>query len=147
MRAGGCQCGSVRFTVGQPTLRAYACHCRQCQKQSASAFGVSVPIRREIFEVSGRLGIWSRATDSGGRTDCAFCPECGVRVFHARAGGGPFVTIKGGGFDDTSDIPPAAHIWTIHKQAWLSVPADVPVFETQPDDMTAWRIAFIDGAA
>src|SRR5271167_4851648 len=43
MREGGCQCGAVRFQIAANRLVAYACHCLECQKQSASAFGISVP--------------------------------------------------------------------------------------------------------
>ena len=41
---GGCQCGAVRYTLATDKITAYACHCLECQKQSASAFAISVPI-------------------------------------------------------------------------------------------------------
>jgi hypothetical protein len=39
---GRCQCGAVRFTtpLAQP-LKVFVCHCLECRRQSASAFGVS----------------------------------------------------------------------------------------------------------
>lgn len=37
-----CQCGSISFTLHRAHLQAiYHCHCNQCQKQSASAFGTA----------------------------------------------------------------------------------------------------------
>ena len=39
---GGCQCGAVRYAISAAPLRLIACHCRECQKQSASAFGMSL---------------------------------------------------------------------------------------------------------
>jgi hypothetical protein len=142
MRTGGCQCGAVRFTVGRDKLHCYACHCSQCQKQSASAFGLSVPVRQAEFKVEGALNYWSRSTFSGGRTDCYFCPDCGSRVFHAGRAGGEFVTVKGGAFDDAVGLEPVAHIWTSMKLPWTRIPADVPSFETQPPDLDAWRRSF-----
>jgi hypothetical protein len=34
---GGCQCGVLRYVVTAEPLALYVCHCRECQKQSASA--------------------------------------------------------------------------------------------------------------
>lgn len=44
MRTGGCQCGKVRFSSEGAVLALYICHCRECQKQSASAFGMSLQV-------------------------------------------------------------------------------------------------------
>ena len=62
--AGGCQCGAVHYEIrGQPKSL-YVCHCRECQKQSASAFGISVIIKRADFRITrGEVKVWSRATD------------------------------------------------------------------------------------
>jgi hypothetical protein len=144
MRTGGCQCGAVRFEVRRDRLIAYACHCRECQRQSASAFGISVPVRRDQFEITGRVGVWTRVTDSGVRSDCAFCAECGTRLFHAPAVGGEFVTAKGGAFGDTSDLAPVAHLWISRKLPWVILQDDIPTFDTQPGDMRAWRLGLLN---
>ena len=41
-KTGGCQCGSIRYRIKQEANMLYACHCRDCQKQSGSAFGLSL---------------------------------------------------------------------------------------------------------
>jgi hypothetical protein len=45
---GGCQCGSVRFVLTTEPIRLGACHCRECQRQSGSAFGMFMRCRREF---------------------------------------------------------------------------------------------------
>jgi hypothetical protein len=35
---GGCVCGAVRYRLTAPPLIVHACHCRDCQKQTGSAF-------------------------------------------------------------------------------------------------------------
>ena len=42
--AGGCQCGAIRYAITAEPGPIYVCHCRECQKQSASAFGISVSV-------------------------------------------------------------------------------------------------------
>jgi hypothetical protein len=43
-QAGGCQCGAVRYEIAAAPLTLYACHCAECQRQSGSAFGLSMPV-------------------------------------------------------------------------------------------------------
>ena len=40
---GGCRCGRVRYRVALPKLpNVYACHCRDCQTWSGSAFSLQL---------------------------------------------------------------------------------------------------------
>jgi hypothetical protein len=141
---GGCQCGAVRFEIAARRVPVYACHCRDCQKQTASAFGLSVPVRASAFTVSGPLERWSRTADSGATTQCFFCRSCGARVYHASTGSPDQVTVKGGTLDETEDLSPVAHLWVSRKQPWVSLADGARLFDTQPDNLGAWRAALID---
>ena len=44
---GGCQCGSVRYSVSKAPLVLYACHCTNCQKQTGSAFVLAMAIHED----------------------------------------------------------------------------------------------------
>ncbi len=135
---GGCQCGAVRYRLRREALVVYACHCRECQKQSASAFGLSVPFSREELEIVGELASWRRPTDSGSFTTCWYCPACGVRVYHVSDRNPDGGTIKGGTLDDTSMLKPRFHIWTSRKQPWLDL-GDAVQFPVQPSDFAEIR--------
>ncbi|MEM9086957.1 MAG: GFA family protein [Pseudomonadota bacterium] len=137
--SGGCQCGAVRYTIRAERLAGYACHCRECQKQSASAFGVSVPVREEHFELTGEVRVWSRPTDSGGVTDCHFCPKCGSRLYHAGRAGREWITVKGGSLDDPSAVEFVANIWTRRKAPWIELREDLPAWDTQPQTIEEWK--------
>jgi hypothetical protein len=137
--AGGCQCGAVRYRIAGPRPPVYACHCCECQKQSASAFGMSLPVRSDDFTVEGVLSSWERDTDIGTRTRCYFCPTCGSRVYHQSSTTSDRVTVKGGSLDDTTWLRPVAHLWVSRKQPWVVLDPDVPAHDTQPDDLAAWR--------
>ena len=134
---GGCQCGAVRYTVAGAKA-AYCCHCTECQKQSASAFGISVRVARADFEVDGPLECWSRDTDNGSRTDCWFCGECGTRVYHEGHSRPDFVTVKGGSLDNPDAVPIVAHIWTRSRRCDLPLDPTVPIWERQPIGYAEW---------
>lgn len=128
MKTGRCQCGTIQFEVSGEARQVYACHCRDCQKQSASAFGISVIHAPEDLNIiSGRPKSWTRATDSGGSLACFFCETCGTRLWHAD---GDVVSIKGGALDEPPEVK--THIWTQSKLPWLNLPADAETWPREP---------------
>ncbi len=109
----GCQCGAVRYAVSDDPLALYVCHCRECRKQSTSAIGLSLIVRRAAFCVTpGRVESWSRATDSGRTLHCAFCPDCESRLWHEPEGVAETISVKAGSLDEPVDLRPTVHIWT-----------------------------------
>ena len=76
---GGCQCGYIRYRIDPARiLTLYCCHCTECQRQSSSAFGMSMKLPRAAFELmSGELARWQRVADSGDLNRASFCPRCG----------------------------------------------------------------------
>ena len=48
---GGCQCGGVRYEIKAAPLSLYVCHCTECQRQSGSAFALSLAVPRDAFAV------------------------------------------------------------------------------------------------
>ncbi len=135
---GGCQCGTVRYELtGEPQML-YVCHCLDCQKQSSSAFGMSLRVDPEDIKFeSGEdsLKIWITRGEDGGIKKCAFCRNCGTRIFHGSENQEETVSIKAGSLDDTRWLKPIAHIWLRSSQPWLSINHDqTHCFEKEPDD-------------
>ena len=147
---GGCQCGAVRYRVTGAPLTYYACHCWECRKQSASAFGLSFWVKRSDFELtSGELKFWERPADSGDTTVCAFCPDCGSRLYHFGRHTPDTLSLKAGALDDTAGLVPVGHIWTRGKQDWVDLdclPGGDLTFEQEPPDfdefLRRWRAAW-----
>ena len=139
---GQCQCGHVRYQLLGKPLMIYACHCLHCQKQSSSAFGISMWMERDEVEfTAAEPSLWSTHGDSGTEKICAFCPRCGSRIYHARGGSGAPISMKAGTLDDTSWLNPVAHIWTKRAQPWLRVEeSGLACFEGDPDDEMLKRL-------
>lgn len=129
MLTGGCQCGALRYRVEAEPIRVYCCHCSECRAQSASAFGVSVRVPTEAVSLTaGTPRIWRRATASGAVLACAFCPDCGTRIWHRHEPARRALSIKGGSLDAPLDLTGAAHIWTSSKLPGVAIPPDAPQF-------------------
>lgn len=131
---GGCQCGKVRYEITSPPLGVYVCHCRECQKQSASAFGVSVFFRSaDMRLLKGEVRSWSRPTDSGRTLTSFFCPTCGSRVWDGDKDQEEAICIKGGSLDEPLDLTDAAHIWTGRKLPSVILPEQARRYEGEPE--------------
>ena len=132
---GGCQCGLIRYELSDGPLKLYACHCKECRKQSASAFGISFIVPLTALRVTqGQPKLWSRATDTGHTLDCAFCPECGSRLWHQRRGTADILSIKGGSLDEPVDLSQAIHIWTSRMLPGIILPEGSASFPGEPDE-------------
>lgn len=134
MRTGRCQCGEVGYqSTGEP-LALYVCHCRECQRQSASAFGLSLVVPRAGLRATrGTPKHWTRPTDSGGRLRCLFCPTCGSRLWHEPEGPSGTATIKAGSLDEPVDVSRAVHIWTSRRLPGTIIPDGAKRFEKEPE--------------
>ena len=125
---GGCQCGYIRYSIKDTPMRLNICHCTDCQKQSGSAFGMSLVIQPEqLTIVSGTVKEFQTTTDSGRPKTCAFCPECGVRIYNRTSA---LCSIKAGTLDDTSHLKPDAQYWTKSRQHWSVLSPAIPSYDT-----------------
>ena len=137
-KTGGCQCGNIRYQLTGEAVMLYACHCLDCQKQSSSAFGMSLIMARDNVEfVRGaeNLKTWDTKGDDGRIKRCAFCPECGTRIYHGSEGENGNISIKAGSLDDTRWLRPVAHIWLKSVQPWVEIDREnCACFEREPED-------------
>jgi hypothetical protein len=128
MMIGGCQCGAIRYEVSGRPMKLYVCHCRECRKQTASAFGISAIVRREDFRLTqGTPKSWVRVADSGSRLRLMFCRDCGTRVWHDRE------SIEGGSLDTPLDLRTAVHVWISRKLPGVIIPESTTQFPEEPD--------------
>lgn len=132
---GGCQCGQIRYKIQAEPLTLYVCHCKECQKQSSSAFGMSMPVPREaVIVLQGQPKQWQRIAASGREVSCWFCGDCGTRLFHNPTRNPKITNIKPGTLDDTSWLKPVGNLWTRSSQKWVNLNEQMLNYEGQPRD-------------
>ena len=138
---GGCQCGAIRYRMLRAPVALYACHCKDCQKQSSSAFGMSMWVERDAIEFRGaEPRVYHTRGGSGRPKHCAFCGECGARLYHAGDGERAPLSVKAGSLDDTSVLSPTCHLWTKSAQPWTAPVRESTVcYEAEPESDEALR--------
>ena len=126
---GGCRCGAVCYTLALDALpRTYACHCRDCQTWSGSAFSQQTFLPEASLSVTGPLLAYELTNASGRISTQRMCGICHTRIFNsnsARPGG---VVVRAGTLDRSDELDVVAHIWVKRKQPWLKLPEDVPTW-------------------
>ena len=142
---GRCQCGEVKYRVAGTAATLFACHCTECQRQSASAFGMALWIRHgQVALLGGQLKEWTRVMPSGRSMVCSFCPTCGTRLFHQVLGQSAYLSIKPGTLDNPGAFTPVGHIWTASKLPWVAIPPGSLQYVGNPPDfdelLAAWHI-------
>jgi hypothetical protein len=113
---GQCLCGAIRLTVTGPLPAPYACHCRDCQRQSGNYWAM-VTVPHERVEITGPVA-WISISPLARR---GFCPHCGGFLFWEPADG-KSIDIGFGNLDDPGEQRLSAHLWT--SSARLPLPDD-----------------------
>ncbi|WP_104202869.1 GFA family protein [Billgrantia saliphila] len=128
---GSCQCGGVTYQLLEPPLKVFACHCKECQKLSTSAFSITAVVNADAVEFQGEMADWQRAAESGNINAAKFCPTCGNRIYHYNPNAPEKIKLKPSNLSDTSIINPIVHVWVSEKQAWYTIPEGVEAYEKQ----------------
>ena len=140
-QTGGCQCGAVRYEITEAPRLTYACHCRDCQRMTGSAFSMAVVGAERAFRLAGpEPRLIQRLADSGRTANRWVCPECGSWICSGPKPGtaapDALRRVRAGTLDDTSWLRPTLHYFTRSKQPWIVLPTGVHCSETQPADIT-----------
>lgn len=136
---GGCACGFVRYRLASGPMFVHCCHCRDCQRQTGSAFVLNALIETDrVMLLSGELTMHEMPTDSGRPHDVHRCATCGTAVWsdYGRRGYLRFVRVGTLGNPDT--IMPDVHIYTRSKLPWVRLPEGARAFEAYYDMKTEW---------
>jgi hypothetical protein len=140
---GGCACGAVRYRLTAPPLIVHACHCRDCQKLTGSAFVLNMWIEKNCVEADHSLpNSVMLAAPSGKPHEVFFCGNCTTRLwskYHATPGDALFVRV--GTLDRPETVEPDVHIFTRSKLPWLQLSSDKPAFEAFYKIPAVWPAA------
>jgi hypothetical protein len=139
IKEGGCACGALRYRMESAPLFTHCCHCRDCQRQTGSAFVINALIETDrLTPLAGEPQPYTIPTDSGRPHDVYRCPACGTAVW-SDYGRRPYLRfVRTGTLDDPSAITPDVHIFTRSKLPWVRLPGSARAFDTFYDMSLEW---------
>jgi hypothetical protein len=127
---GHCACGAVRFRLTSRPMFVHCCHCRDCQRQTGSAFVLNALIETDRIElIAGQPHSVTVPTDSGQAHDIYRCPKCEVAVWSDYGRRPKLRFVRVGTLENPAALPPDIHIYTRSKLQWITLPEGVPAFE------------------
>jgi hypothetical protein len=118
--AGGCFCSAVRYRLTAPPMFVNCCHCKDCQRQTGSAFVINAIIETaRIEKLAGEPMPVRVPTDSGRPHDIYRCPTCQIALWSDYGGRPAIRFVRVGTLDEPSRLPPNAFIFTRSKLPWI----------------------------
>jgi hypothetical protein len=117
---GGCRCGRLAIRVTAAPILTMACHCRGCQRMSASAYSLTAMFPSSAFAVT------QGQTEIGGlhgEHRHFFCSYCKSWVFTRPNGVDQFVNVRPTMFEDVTWFEPFVETYVSEKLPWAVTPA------------------------
>jgi hypothetical protein len=142
---GGCACGAVRYRLESAPMFVHCCHCRDCQRQTGSAFVLNALIETDrIALLAGDPEPVPVPTDSGRPHDIWRCKGCRTALWSNYGGRAKLRFVRVGTLDDPTALTPDVHIYTRSKLPWIRLPERVPAFEAYYDSQSLWPPASLE---
>jgi len=111
-------CGQVKVRVSAPPIMTMACHCKGCQKLSASAFSLTVMFAADAVEVIGETAIGALHRESR----YEYCPRC-LNWLLTRPAGAPIVNVRSAVFDEAGWSAPFIENFVSERLPWARTAA------------------------
>jgi hypothetical protein len=146
---GRCACGAVHYHLAGRPFAVHCCHCRDCQRETGSAFVLNGLIESPRVEVTaGEPETILTPSASGKGQHIVRCPTCKVALWSHYGGmGDKAAFVRVGTLEMPDACPPQVHIFARSKQPWFELPTNAPAFEVfySRDDLE--RLFGDEGAA
>ncbi len=121
--AGGCLCGTLRYTSSAEPVEAGYCHCRMCQKLSGATVLPWASFSTSSFDYTkGQPKIYT----SSAHGQREFCAECGSQIAFRATDTDDTVEINVGTLDDPEAITPQYHVWCNSQVSWFDTQDELP---------------------
>jgi len=135
----------VRYRLTSAPMFVHCCHCRDCQRQTGSAFVINALIETDrIALLSGDPASLAVPTDSGRPHQIHRCRACQTALWSDYGGRPALRFVRVGTLDDPTELTPDVHIYTRSKLPWVQLPATVPAYEVYYDTQALWPPASLE---
>jgi len=142
---GGCACGVVRYRFASAPMFVHCCHCRDCQRQTGSAFVINALIETDrVAILSGDPEPAAMPTDSGRPHQIYRCRNCRTAVWSEYGGLAALRFVRVGTLDNPAALAPDVHIYVRSKLPWITLSQSTPAFDAYYDSAKLWPVASLE---
>src|SRR3954452_20543331 len=136
---GGCACGAIRYKLTSTPLIVHACHCRDCQRLSGTAFATNIWIESKFVEPGPTAPASFRLKAGSGQPhEVFFCGCCGTTLWSCYHVVPWALFVRAGALEEPDAVKPDVHIYTRSKLPWLELPADTRAFDSSYRHEEVW---------
>jgi hypothetical protein len=122
---GGCLCGAVRYQGEAEPIFVRACHCKDCQRFTGTAFITVIAVPKGTIRFTGPLTTYTQPGGTSGLPlHRRFCAVCSSPVA-VEVEGSARTVITAGTLDDTTFVRPTANIFCEAAQSWVPMSPDM----------------------
>lgn len=132
---GRCACEELRYRLEALPLFTHACHCLDCQRRTGTAFSMTTIVMRDDLSITHGEAVAKQVSP---RSTAYSCATCNTTIYVASTAFPSTFILRPGTLDDPKVAAPQAHIWVRRKQAWLTLPKDIPQFDEQYEQDVTW---------
>lgn len=145
---GGCRCGTIRYDIALDVLPlVYACHCRDCQTFSGSAFALHAMLPEDLLALDQEAHCFRGDEVEQMPSEHLGCARCMTRIANRNSAVPGMIILRAGTMERSDEIVPVAHIWTRRAQPWVALPDGTPAFEEAPTPEQFQAVLAKSGAA
>jgi hypothetical protein len=142
---GGCACAALRYRLASAPMFVHCCHCRDCQRQTGSAFVINALIEADrVSLLSGNPELVAVPAPGGRQQKIYRCPSCKIAVWSVYGGVDKLRFVRAGTLDNPAALTPDVHIYVRSKLPWVTLPAGVPAFDAYYDSKKLWPAASLE---
>lgn len=116
------------------------CHCRDCHRQTGSAFVINALIETD----RGDLKAVAVPTDSGKPSHIFRCSACQTALWSEYGGLAALRFVRVGTLGDPAQLPPDVHIYVRSMLPWIALPESIPAFDAYYNSRTLWPAASLE---
>jgi hypothetical protein len=117
----------------------HCCHCRDCQRQTGSAFAINALIETaRVSILSGETEASAMRTDSGKPHHIHRCRKCGTALWSIYGGAEQLRFMRVGTLDNSAALEPDVHIYVRSKLPGVRLPEGKPAFEAYYQASKVW---------
>ncbi|MGH6969584.1 MAG: GFA family protein [Stellaceae bacterium] len=123
----------------------HCCHCRDCQRQTGSAFVINALIETDrVAVLKAAPAPLAVPTDSGRPHRIFRCPSCQTAVWSEYGGLAKQRFVRVGTLDDPTMLTPDVHTYVRSMLPWVTLPPGVPAFDAYYDSRKLWPAASLE---